>query len=655
MFQEKPEYTDKISQSNIDYGTAIDRFKSALNLVEAMQSGFSELLNNSEILTQSISKSFGLTREFSVSIKENLANASFEAQKLGISVKDLTEAQYGIIEGLKVPMKLTNEEMVNFSASAKLLGKEGPAIAQMFSNLAPAMLKTGMQFGDIQGSMQKIVETSQDYNVSVNSVYDLVAQNLSKINTFSFRNGVDGLVQMAATSTQLGINMGDALKASEQLMNPEKAQEFINEIQRFTGKVIPGLESPLKVSYMAMNDPERLTKIISEFFASQMTVGAKGEIEAPAFMKLLMTMPGFDFLKSFNVMESGIASKRMEEVIKQIPESLKSSSILTDDVKTIIKTTAKAKEGEYFVTTKEGEKRVSELTRADIEELKKSIIPKGTDIQDRVLASQDNITKSLNTLSATLKTFGVEAARKFDINAMAKPVYDNLSLLSTTLLKTLGAEELTSRLNGIPRLITSGIGENISSSFNGIIKNFEDVLTGKKSLFEVFDLFKDKATNLLNSLPGTFAKEYEAGKKTGIEKGYYDEKYMFGIDKVNNLLKQFGLDVNGLEKFKTDIMTTTGNIDAKINKLVEKSGLAATVTPPTTNTVNTTKTTTPTNQSNELKVSGDININVKPDRNLPNFLMSALDSNQVKSEIIKIIEKHYALTGVVTGQKPKTI
>jgi hypothetical protein len=655
MLQDKKEYSNILSDQNFDLSGQIDKFisvtQNALSTLTLNQfsEGFYEILNLYEPITQSISSNFGKTRDYSAQIKENIAGAAYQAQILGIQTNSLANAQLGVIEGMKIPIQLTRDEMLNFAATAKLFGKEGTAVAQMFSNIVPSMLKAGLQFGDITGDLKKIVETAQDYNVSVGSVYDLVAQNISKINTFSFKNGVDGLVQMAATSTQLGVNMGDALKLAQELLNPDKAQSFLNVINRFTGgQSIPGLQTNLQVVNAALN-PEELNKKMTEFVGSLMEKDVRGNYDLPTQKKLLLGQGGFEQLQPY--LEAGRTSRRMQDILSQIPTALQNTNSITDEVKNLLKTTAKSKEGEYFVPTPTGEKSLSAFTQSDIDVIAKNIITKGTDIQDRVLLSQNNITKTINELIGSLKTSGFEAARKVDINEIAKPIYDNLKLFTTSILKSAGAIESVTKIKGIPDIITSGIGENMSVVFKDITNKFKKLLTGEESLTSVINSFYTVATNIISNIPTKISKEYAQGKQSGINRGIYDKSSFLDENDILKVLVNRlsgGVSNFSIKDTKSEIDDAKNAIKAKVsNSAALLSPLTSTVTTPSA----TAATTTPT-QPNDLKVSGDININIHPDRNFPN-LINALDTVQIKNQIIKIIENHYSFSTKAAGQKPK--
>lgn len=80
-----------------------------------------------------------------------------------------------------------------------------------------------------------------------------IGENLSKINSFGFKNGVDGLTKMTQKSVEFKANMETTFNLAEKLFDPDKALELTANLQA-VGGAIGDFNDPIKLMYMAVND-----------------------------------------------------------------------------------------------------------------------------------------------------------------------------------------------------------------------------------------------------------------------------------------------------------------------------------------------------------------------------------------------------------------
>jgi len=84
-----------------------------------------------------------------------------------------------------------------------------------------------------------------------------VQANISKINTYGFKNGVDGLTEMVAKAQVLGFEMSNVLLVADKAFTPEGAIEMASKLQMIGGAASELLD-PFQLMYMAQNDVEGL-------------------------------------------------------------------------------------------------------------------------------------------------------------------------------------------------------------------------------------------------------------------------------------------------------------------------------------------------------------------------------------------------------------
>ena len=84
-----------------------------------------------------------------------------------------------------------------------------------------------------------------------------VCENIGKINEFGFKNGVQGLAEMSRQSKEFRINMSEAFKLADKVMDPANAIDMVANLQ-VIGGAFGDLNDPLKLMYDATNNVEAL-------------------------------------------------------------------------------------------------------------------------------------------------------------------------------------------------------------------------------------------------------------------------------------------------------------------------------------------------------------------------------------------------------------
>ena len=116
-------------------------------------------------------------------------------------------------------------------------------------------------------AIQDTVLVAQNMGLTVSALLPDVAKNISKINTYGFKNGVQGLTSMVAQSQRLGLSFDSVLSASDKAFSPEGAIEMAAQLQMIGGATSDLLD-PFQLMYMAQNDVEALGDSIVEMTES---------------------------------------------------------------------------------------------------------------------------------------------------------------------------------------------------------------------------------------------------------------------------------------------------------------------------------------------------------------------------------------------------
>lgn len=224
------------------------------SLADAINPLDSKAFADMDIYANTIQKTFGLAKNRMDEFKTTIADAGPELIKMGLDESSIVSNLSSIMDNVGTTASISKEAVVELSAAAQVTGQDVGKLAREFRGVGVSLI-------DVGDEMKKVTNYARSVGVSVKAVSQGVVDNITKINTFNFENGVEGLAKMAATSERLGISMDKVFMTAEELLSPEKAIDMSAALQRL-GVTSSGLLDPLRAMDMAQNDPEALQKEI---------------------------------------------------------------------------------------------------------------------------------------------------------------------------------------------------------------------------------------------------------------------------------------------------------------------------------------------------------------------------------------------------------
>lgn len=293
---------DTVNNEFNNLGTTLNDFteklKGALDKLasgENLQRTITEMDDSAKKLQKTMAS--GMVFE-SANFREQLLKSYEGVLKMGGTFKDITESVGGLSEGMGKVVFLTNslvdsgerikksngeveivyrnaaESMVALSKSTGIGGKE---IGNMVSEF---MRFEGSQVKSIE-TMQKISETARKSGLQSKKLLEDVQRQMKNIDSYGFKNGVEGLTKMVAQAQRLRTSVDEigALSSAQGLWDPEKAIETAANLQMLGG-AIGDLGNPFKLMDMGMNDVGKLQDEMTKMAANAFKINeATGEIE----------------------------------------------------------------------------------------------------------------------------------------------------------------------------------------------------------------------------------------------------------------------------------------------------------------------------------------------------------------------------------------
>jgi|LauGreDrversion4_2_1035121.scaffolds.fasta_scaffold47932_1 hypothetical protein len=204
--------------------------------------------------TRNISGMFGAAAD---SLQKASVNAYLETLNIGASYEEVLSIQQEIATQQQKALSLTEEEVVAAVAFSKATG----VAAKDVGTIVLAFADLGQSTSTALENMSNMAAEARKYGLNVGQFMSTVAKNLTLVNSYGFKNGVEGFTKMVARSQALRIDMTQTTKLASELLNPEKAIELAAEFQNLGG-AIGDLGDPFKLLYMAQNDMEGLQEAV---------------------------------------------------------------------------------------------------------------------------------------------------------------------------------------------------------------------------------------------------------------------------------------------------------------------------------------------------------------------------------------------------------
>lgn len=238
------------SQPSIkDLGTLLKDFQSAA--IDALSPNrlavrYAQIEDLTKKTTRNISGMFGASAD---ALQRGSVAAFMKTIEIGSSYEEILSIQQEIATQQQKALSLTEAEAiaaVEFSKATGVAAKDVGTIVLAFADL-------GQSTSTALENMSDMAAEARKYGLNVGQFMQTVAKNLTLVNAYGFKNGVEGFTKMVARAQALRIDMTQTTKLAEKLLNPEDAIELAANFQMLGG-AIGDLGDPFKLLYMAQND-----------------------------------------------------------------------------------------------------------------------------------------------------------------------------------------------------------------------------------------------------------------------------------------------------------------------------------------------------------------------------------------------------------------
>jgi len=261
------------SQADLSMGQAMMMMKSMTNVLKAGKSGadmktealgtYIQILSLTDQMRKDIINVMGMDEVFMDDIIQGVVTASREFAGWTLTANDAMELLKDTAEATGRAFILPTEAIVTGAKLQELYDVD-------MSNVFREFDKIGAGSVEAVRTTSEAVATAGRYGATVSKLLPSVFDNIAKINTYGFKNGVAGLSEMVAKAQVLGYNFENAMAMADKAFTPEGAIEMAAQLQMIGGAASELLD-PFQLMYMAQNDVEGLQKAIVKTAESAVT------------------------------------------------------------------------------------------------------------------------------------------------------------------------------------------------------------------------------------------------------------------------------------------------------------------------------------------------------------------------------------------------
>lgn len=457
-------------------------FQNAAQAYTQLQTAILEFDNAAKSVSADV---FGQGAKSAEMIRKTIAQTAADMASLGVSASDVATTMSSIATVMQRNVYLTNEQLNSFIAiqkAANLTGEEMATLVEGFDSIGVGPTQAAEQ-------IESARKRAASLGLNTGQFLKTVGDNVKLINSYNFRNGVEGFTNMVARSQALRINMADVTSLAGKLLDPSEAINLAAEFQMLGGAV-GALADPFQLMNMAQNDLDGLQESIVNAASAAVSFNSEtGQFDISATeMRRLRSQAQALSMDYEDLADTAIKSAQRQEALSQIDFS----GQYDDETKEFLANIGQMDGGEVKFSLRErdedGKFRTKSLSLQELGpekiELLKEQFKEGNKDSKLLAIEQLTVLQSIEkTLTSPLRIAAAGTAASDQFNSISTGMTYAATEAATAIEKTLTTE-------------------NVQKSFDVVGKVMK---TGANLFADTFDDFANKGalaagTNLANSL-----------------------------------------------------------------------------------------------------------------------------------------------------------
>lgn len=330
-----------------------------------LEQTLSSLWNQDSVMSK-LSANYALSRKESRQIKLNITNAAIQTSLIGVKTEDLVKMQQSYTDEIGRSVLLTGSGLVDLAQMGVATGLGAEGAAQMAASME--------QFGySAEGSttlIEGLMLRSKKIGVSNSVSTKKFQENLKVANSYTFKEGLQGVANMTTYSTKLRINMQSIAGFADKVSSPEGAIQAAASLQVLGGS-FANMADPMKLLNQGITDMKGLTETYASMLGGLAKVDKKtGEVTINGYDRLRIKAASEAMGVNFDEMMSSVRTKAKRDVIESTFKLNPTIQASDEDTKNFIASLAEYKEGKGYEINVAGKAvQLSKLSPEDIESL----------------------------------------------------------------------------------------------------------------------------------------------------------------------------------------------------------------------------------------------------------------------------------------------
>lgn len=432
--------------------------------------------------------------------RELLANTRALSVQYGITAENIAEFQKNYATAIGRNIHLTRQQISQIAALGNITDE---ATAQ---SLVDEFDKIGISIENAFAGTVQIQEQAKYLGLNGAKASKTLASNIKLAASYSFRNGVRDIQEMALKAQSVRMDMNAVMSAAEKFTDIESSISTAANIQMLGGSFAQNFSNPMAVMYESWADPKALMDRI------QKTIEGKGTYQKetgdvtfdPITMRMMREMAKNLGISVEELTKPAIAQAQGKAVEQEISMNSQLAGISKEQIeaiKNLSRSNFDEKAGEHYITYIDENRETQTVKLSELTEDQLKVA------QDSQL-TQDNMWKDVHQIRDLLLKMGDERAR--------------------------GTVSLSDEIKGIGQLF-KGVWAGLIDTFMGptsdAINQNKDVVGENgwigKAINGLFGLFGGAHAN-----GGIIGRKYNKGGISSVDGGGIAMGALTGVDKL---------------------------------------------------------------------------------------------------------------------------
>jgi hypothetical protein len=447
----------------------------------------------------SISRDIGATAGMSDRLTRSFKDSLEEVEQMGGSMEDITNIMNTMSDESGRMKILDRDDVANIESISKgtnMMAADAARMAEKFDLMGVSTDTMGVH-------LATVFKESQAIGLNANKVIKVLSSNMNSLQSYSFRNGVKGMTEMAKQAVKMRLDVSDVLQMADKFYQPEAAIEAAANLQMLGGDIAEAFGDPFETMYLARNKPEELAKKLGDMTENMMQFNDEtGEYEFPAEVRMQLKSAGEQL---------GINTEKMIEMARQTSKikdvKMKFTSLTDSDTKESLASLAKfsAERGEFVIQHKGeelgldqiGDGLAAEIIKADdesVEDKTDSHLFKNIALNTQTMSEQLVSMKeaSMATIAGTTDMYEI-TAEEMKKNLIG-PMKNSMDMMVSKFKDEFKPDDLFDKVQW-------------DTTFNGATEEVAKFVTTLKDKMENFLGGKDDALSDKTDSPSTYKTE----------------------------------------------------------------------------------------------------------------------------------------------------